>query len=213
MDLNFAIYCSMYVAAILICRGLGPIFFFPMIADLGFDLLLKSGGLSHWDIRYVIMAYGLLWFLWALVISRTLNRGVILLLLIVDFSSIFQGLLPHLTAVGAGTMFWHATATNIIEIWMLSTAVVIGAVLFKSTIVAKFRNEFVDVLTNPRKRFLIPMGLHSLWWVLPNYLYDVMPSYLLSHRYIIGSYILLGGWLALELPFYIKYRRLKKEYA
>lgn len=213
MQFEQLLYYSCYVIAILICRGLGPIFFVPMIADLGFDLLLSYNALSGWDIRILIMAYGMLWFLWVMVISKTLNRGLIVLLLLVDFTSIFRGVLPQLTAVGAGQMFWNSTATRILEVWMLSAAILVAAVIFRSTVAARFHGEFVDVLTNPRKRFLIPIGLHSAWIVASTYIRDFLPAVIYNHRYQIAAWILVGGWIALELPYYISYWRTKKRYA
>ncbi len=213
MHLDQFLYYGCYVIAILICRGLGPIFFLPMIADFGFDLLLANHALSGWDIRILIMAYGMLWFLWVMVISRTLNRSLIVLLLLVDFTSIFRGVLPQLTAVGVGQMFWNSTATRIIEVWMLSAAILVAAVILRSTIAARFNGEFVDVFTNPRKRFLVPIGLHSAWMVLPTYIKDFLPAMVYNHRYQIAGWILVAGWIVLELPYYVKYRRMRRRYA
>ena len=141
---------------------------------------------------------------------------MIVTLAAVEMGSIFHGTLPELTAVGSGSAFWNMTSTSIIEIWMLSSLVVIVTVLVRSTVIARLRGDFIDILTNPRKRFLIPMGLHVMIFALPDMLPDAMkanlPVWFMAKHYYIAAWVLLLGWIALELPFYLMYKRLRMEH-
>ena len=212
MEIATILYYAGFVTAIFVCRGLGPIFYIPMTLDLIFNIVLQSGGLQGWDVRLVVLTSGILWFIWVMALAGTLNKGLIVLLILVDLAALLKGVEPQLAAVGSGDPFWHLTSTKIIEVWMLSVLVVVLFMVVKSTLVARLNGEFVDLLSNPRKRFLIPIGLHAAVWVIAPYLESVVPAWLFARRYDIAAQVLVWGWVAIELPFFIMYRRLKRQY-
>ncbi|MBU0507207.1 hypothetical protein KKH27_00025 [bacterium] len=209
MELQYIIYCSVFVAAIVVCWDLGPIFYVPMILDLVFDLALWFNLLAGWDIRLTVVTYGFLFFAWVLILSKDYTKLAALLIIPVDLAFVYQGVLPELQAAGTGQEFWNVTSTEILKLWDLSTFLLVMTVIVRSTIGAKLQGRMVDVLTNPRKRFLIPIGV----WTGINLLHEIFPSYLppwfVENGYRIASHALAWGWLALELPFFLAHRRLR----
>ena len=203
-------YYFLYVVVISLFWGMGRLYYIPIILDAAFNICLEAGGLSGWDIRIVILVYGLAFFTWVLVLAGAMNKSLIVLLLVIDFTSIFQSLRPQLVAIGEGTQFWTMTSTTILMTWMISVLLVVLSVVFRSTIVAKFRGEFVDLLTNPRKRFLLPIGLHSAIITIPPFFKSYIPTVVYDRRFDLAAWSLLLGWIALELPHFIMYQRLKR---
>jgi hypothetical protein len=210
---SYGLYLVAFLAAIFLARGLGPLFFIPLLLDFGFELCLFFDVLSGWDIRLVVAVFEFLWFVWVLALAGNLRKSTFVVMLVLDMAVMMKGILPSIQATGIGQNFWNDTSMAIIDVWQTSILVVIGSMVVRSTIVAKIKGEYVDILTNPKKRFLLPIGMWSFMLEMPNYLRPIIPDYLYDNRFPISANFLIYGWVALELPFYIMYKRLKKRYS
>jgi hypothetical protein len=212
MEVQAIFYYAGYIAALALCWGLGPVFFYPMLADLAFDVCMTTGVFSGWDIRPLMITYGLAVFVWVLVLSRTLTKTTFLAVLAVDLAAIFYRIVPELQMIGTGQKFWNATSVGIYEVWLISISVVVGSMALRSSIVAKIQNRHVDILIDPRKRFLLPIGAWAAIPPIMSSLESFIPVSVYDHRYVIASHVLVWGWVAMELPFYMLHRRLMKRY-
>jgi hypothetical protein len=213
-SLNFEliVYYTGFVLAIALCRNLGPIFYVPMLFDMGFDIALNLGLLSGWDIRLVMVTYGFAVLLWVLALSGAFSKTTFVTLLLLDLTLIFTKILPSLQAAGTGQEFWNQTSTGIFNIWSLSIFVVVLSIVFRSTVWARLHGKFVDLLTNPRKRFLIPLGLWSGIITLGGQLESFLPEWFVERRFQISALALVWGWVAFELPFFLMHRRVKRRF-
>ena len=212
MDTSLLVYYVGFALAIFLCRGLGTIFYVPMLIDMSFNLALNFGLLAGWDIRLLMVAFGFGIFLWVLALSGAFTKTTFIAVLLLDLTLVFTKILPDLQAAGTGRDFWNVTSTGIVDVWTLSTFVVVMSMVLRSTVVAKIRGKFVDILTNPKKRFLIPLGAWSGIIVLGGQLATFLPPWLSDHRFDIAAHVMVWGWVALELPYFITYQRLKKRY-
>ncbi len=197
-----------YLIALLLCRGLGWIFFVPMLLNLVFDLCLRFGLLAGWDIRWTMVSYGLLFFLWVLTLSGFPNKTVFIVVMLADLGSVFHGLAPEMSAVGTGSSFWDTTSTSIVHVWLTSIFVVSVSVIFRGTVLSMIERGYADLLVVPKQRFLIPIALWSGMIMIPFYLHGVVPEWLYEHRFALAVQLLVWGWVAFELPFYIMYKRM-----
>jgi len=205
------IYYFGYCAALVLYKDMGRIFFLPMLLNLWFNLLITFKIYQHVDFRWLIAVHGLLWLVWVLVLGRiTRNRMEIILALLLLLASFFFGTLPNLMKLPETYKGMIDLSTRIWTIWYSSAFLVIVAIVIRGTIVASRKKEFVDILTNPRKRFLLPMGLCSGFIGLTPLLHGSLPETLIIERFNIGSYLLAWGWVIVELPFFIAYERMKR---
>jgi len=213
--LSFALgeYYVAFIAAILLARGLGPLFYVPLMIDFGFEICLDSGLLSGWDVRWLIAAYEFGIFVWVMALSGNLRKSTFVVMLVLDLAVIIDHMLPNVQTAGSGQEFWNTTSTAILDVWQTSVVVIVGSMIIRSTIVAKIRGQHVDILTNPKKRFLLPIGAWAFLQEVPNYLRPILPVWLFNLRFVISANALVWGWVALELPLYLMYRRLKKQYS
>ena len=205
------VYYVGFVCAILLCRGLGNLFFVPMLLDLGFDVCLYLNAFKGWDVRWLIVVYGFGVLVWVLALSGAPSRPVFLVLLLADIGTVLYGLAQPMTLIGSGQPFWNAVSSSVSNVWLMSVLVVIGSLALKSSLIAKLRGRRVDLLTNPKKRFLLPIGVWAAIIVLPSYFQDYVSDAFLAFRYKTAALALVWGWVALELPFYIVHKRLMRE--
>lgn len=202
-----------YVLAVILCWGLGPIFRIPMLINMGFNLSLNLGLLSGWDIRGVIAVYGLAFFLWVLALTQSINRLTLVFLLLLDLTVVFCRVLPDIQTAGIGGDFWNTVSTHIVEVWMASIFGLSATTIFRSTLLAKWRHRRMDLLTNPRKRFIIPICVWSGTIAITPWLGSFLPQTIIQNRFALAAELLVWGWVAVELPFYLLYRRLTRIYS
>lgn len=198
-----------YVAAIFLCRGLGNLFFVPMLLNMGFNIALQTGLLSGWDIRWVIAGHGFLFFLWTATLAGIFDRTTVVILLVMDFFAAYKGLVSQLQMAGSGGHFWDVTSTTIIQVWLMSILIVSLSAIVKSSIVSKVERGYSELLVIPKKRFLIPIAVWAAIIVLPEYLGSAIPEVVKQNRFTIAGLLLVWGWVAIELPFFIMYKRLR----
>jgi hypothetical protein len=206
------IYYIGFAAAIWLCWGLGRIFTVPMVLDLFFDAAMSLGAFAHGDTRWVLAVYGFGVFLWVLALSGALAKHMVVTLLLLELGVVLNGLWVPLRTAGIGADFWDLASSRIVDVWMVSILVVVLSTVFKSTVGARLRHMRADLLTNPRKRFLLPIGAWALMILLPSYLPPDIAQFLAQDRYRIAGQLLVWGWVAFELPFYITHRRLMRQY-
>jgi hypothetical protein len=211
MAIQTIIYYAGFVSALALCWGLGPIFFYPMLADLIFDVCLSSGLFSGWDIRLLVSLYGLAAFIWVIALSGVLAKTTFVAVLLLDMLMIFYKILPQLQLAGTGQDFWNATSTGIYEVWLISIFVVITSMAVRSSLGAKIKGLRIDLLTNPRKRFLLPIGVWAGVTLLLGNLERWIPVSVFDDRFVIAAHTLVWGWVILELPQYLIHRRLMKQ--
>lgn len=210
MDWVLVPYYAGYTLALYLCWSLGRIFRIPMLLNLGFNLSLNAGLLAGWDIRLLIVAHGFGFFAWVLGLSQTLTKSTFLLVLLLDVGIIFHRLVPDLQVVDTGPVFWNAVSTHIIDIWSVSVLGVIIAMVVRSTLGASWHGRHIDVLTNPKKRFQLPIGLWAGAIVLIPLFAPWLPASIVAMRHNIAANLLVWGWVATELPFYLMNRRLMR---
>ncbi len=207
----FAIYYLGYVLALWLCWNLGQLFRVPMLLNLGFDVCLNLGLLQGWDIRFIIVSYGLAFFVWVLALSQSMNKSTFTFVLLLDLAIAYKQMYPDLAMVGSGTEFWFHASTDILHIWMASILAVVGSMLFRSSILARLKGRFVDVWTNPKKRFQVPIGAWAATILLTSWLKPHLPLIIAQRRFLIAANLLVWGWVVVELPHYLANRRLMRE--
>lgn len=209
MTWDIGVYYAGYVVAIVLCRGLGNIFFVPMLLNMGFNIAIQAGLLSSWDYRWVFAGHGFLFFLWVASLSGIFDRVTVVILLLADLFAAYRGLLPTLQAAGAGEPFWHSTSTGIIQVWLMSILVVSMSAIVKSSAVSIWERGYSELLNIPKRRFLIPIAMWAAVIILPDYLGSAVPDFVHQNRFKIAGQLLVWGWVAIELPFFIMYKRLR----
>jgi hypothetical protein len=212
LDWSLIVYYIGYAIAFFLCWGLGPIFRAPMLLNGLFNVALTLGLMRGWDIRIVIAVHGFAFFVWMLALTQTLNGSVFVFVLLLDLAVVFHGLWPDIQVAGTGPTFWNVMSTQIIEVWMTSIFALTVSVVFRSSILAKLKERRVDLLTNPRKRFLIPICAWAGMISLPPWFPNILPKPVIDNRFAIAVQLLVWGWVAFELPSYITHRRLMRQY-
>ena len=210
MDFGLIAYYLGHVVAVVLCFELGPVFYGPMLANLAFNLALSVGVFAGWDIRWVVAAYGLGMFIWTLILAGSVNNLTVVLLVLFDVGTAAYRIFPSLEPDGVGQEFWNTMSTAIVDVWMLSVFIVVGSTLLRSSVGARIRNNPVDLLTNPRRRFLFPLGAWAGMIVVPQLIPLDVPSVIMDRRFNIAALILVWGWVATELPFYLMSRRIRR---
>jgi hypothetical protein len=212
MDPGLIAYYVGYAAALVLCFQLGPIFYGPMLANLAFNVSLSLGAFSGWDVRWVLAFYGLGMFIWVLVLAGSVNNITVVLLVLLDVGMIGFRLFPLLAGGGTGEEFWITASTGIIDVWTLSVFTVVGSTLLRSSLGARIRGEPTDLWTNPRRRFLLPLGAWSAMIVIPQVISPDASSVNLDYRFSIAALMLVWGWVAVELPFFLMYWRIHRRH-
>jgi hypothetical protein len=212
VGLQLIIYYIGFVLAIALCWGLGRLFYVPMIVDMAFNLCLNFRLFAGWDIRWLIVGYGFAIFVWVVALSSVMTRSTYVVMLVADMLLVFKGIVPQITVAGTGGKFWDISSTGIFNVWMMSVSVLVISMVVKGAVLPAIRRRRVDIITNPRKRFLLPIGAWATIIVASEYLGNMLPVGLYNSRYVIASYVLVWGWVAFELPFYLMYRRLSRTF-
>ena len=213
INFQYIQYCVGFVLAIGLCYRLGPIFYIPMILDLAFDLALQFGFLSGWDIRLLMVSYGFAVFVWVIMLSKGFRKLSPILIMAIDLAFVYQAVLPKLEMAGVGQPFWNATSTAIFTIWNISIFLLASSTVFMGSLWQKLRGGFVDALSNPRKRFLIPIALWTGFNVFHETFAGSIPPWMHHYGYKISSNMLVWGWVVLEMPFFLMERRFQKKAA
>jgi hypothetical protein len=201
-----------YGIAFFLCWGLGPIFRTPMLINGLFNLALNLGLMQGWDIRLLITAHGFGFLVWMLALTQTPNGYTFSFVLLADLAAVFHGLWPEIQVAGSGPAFWNTVSTHIVDVWMTSIFVLTASVIARSTIVATVQGRRVDVLTNPRRRFLIPICAWAGMIALPPWFAGTLSQAFIESRFAIAVQLLVWGWVAFELPSYIAHKRLMRRY-
>ena len=211
MTIEAVIYYLGYAAALIVCRGLGRLFYIPMLLNLCFDLAIQFDMLADWDIRWVMVGYGFLFFAWVAALIGNFDRITVIALLAIAVSAIYFGVVPQLRSVGSGQEFWDLTSTSIVHVWMLAILVACLSAIIKSSLVSKIKQGYSELLIIPKRRFLIPIAMWSAMWLIPDILPSSFPKFIGQHRAQIAALLLVWGWFAFELPFYLMYKRMDKQ--
>ena len=179
-----------------------------MVLNAGFDVCLRFDVFAGWDVRWVMALYGLLFFLWVLALAGLPNKTVLVALALAEFGAILNSLAPSFASLGSGREFWNATSTAIVDVWLVSIFVTACSVVIRGTVISKIKRGYAELLIVPKQRFLVPIAIWSGVIMLPYYLQTFIPQWLLDNRFMIASQLLVWGWVAFELPFYIMYKRM-----
>ena len=212
MAFQTVIYYLGYCTALFLYKDMGRIFFVPMLLNLWFNLLITFEIYRQVDFRWLAAIHGILWLIWVFLLAREERRKIdiamIVLLILVAF---VVGTLPNLAETADAFEAMIEMSTHIWTVWYLSAFIVIIVVVIRSTVIPRYKKTFVDILTNPRKRFLIPLGICSGIIGIAPLLEGTVSSELIRHRFNIGSQVMVWGWVVLETPFFIMYERLKRK--
>ena len=208
VDWGVLFYYAGYAVALVLCRGLGNLFFLPMLANIAFNISLQLGLLTGWDIRWIMVGYGFAFFVWVAALAGTFDRTTVIVLLLADLATVFTGIQPQLAKIGDGGQFWNATSMSIMQVWIASILIVSLSAIVKSSIVSKIQLGYSEVLLIPKRRFLIPIALWSAVILLPDFLGTTVPTTIHEKKFVIAGNLLVWGWVAFELPFYLMYKRM-----
>ena len=212
MAFQTVIYYLGYCAALYLYKDMGRVFFVPMLANMWFNLLITFEIYREVDFRWFIAVHGLFWLCWILILARpSISRFEIGGSIILLVSAFFWGTLPRLMEEANALSAIIELCTQIWTTWYFSGFLVVLVVVLRSTVVARYKKDFVDILTNPRKRFLIPLGLCSGMIGFTPLLGSVVPDTVLLQRFNIGSQLMVWGWVLLESPYFIMYERLRRQ--
>ncbi|MBU0690546.1 hypothetical protein KKH18_01915 [bacterium] len=197
--------------ALVLYKDMGRIIFIPMLFNMWFNLFLTFDVLQGWDFRWLAALQGVLFFIWVAVLAQVFrNKYDLAVVVILLASAFFIGTLPDLTGKTDMKGIIDAT-TRIWTVWDFSTFIIVLMVVIRSTIIAKIKKEFVDVLSNPRKRVMLPIGAFGAIVSLLPLLRGAIPESLIDYRFNLAALTLAWGWVILETPFYIMYERLKRQ--
>lgn len=212
MPFHSLLYYLGYCIALYLYKDMGRIFFVPMLLNLWFNLLILFQVYRHVDFRWLVALHGMLWLIWILVLASENRKKLdITLAILLLVGSFVIGTLPQLRQKADAFKAMIELCNNIWTVWFFSAFIVVFVVIVRSTIVARMKHEFIDILTNPRKRFLLPLGIQSaLVGIAPLFEGALSPD-IIRERFNIGSHIMVWGWVVLELPFYIMYERMKRQ--
>jgi hypothetical protein len=210
---SFVVYYTGYALAIFLCWNLGRIFRLPMLVNLAFNVALNMQWLSGWDIRAIMACYGFLFFLWTLALIQTLSKPTFVFLLLADLAVIFRQVMPAFHYAGSGQTFWNALSTDILEVWVMSIFGITVVTIFRSSVWAKWNGRRVDLLVNPKKRFVIPICLWAAIIAIPPWFGPLAAEWLLTTRFLLASQVLVWGWVVFELPYYVTYTRMVRQAA
>jgi len=212
MDFGLAAYYVGHIVAIVLCFELGPVFYGPMLANLAFNVSLSAGAFAGWDIRWLVALYGFGIFVWTLVLAGSVNNLTVVLLVFFDVGTVAYRIFPSLEPDGVGQEFWNTMGTAIIDVWMMSVFVLVSSSVMRSSLGARIRGTPVDLLTNPKRRFMIPLGAWAGLIVIPTLIPVHLPEAILARRFDVAAQVLVWGWVAVELPFVIMYRRIRRRF-
>ncbi|MCC6475604.1 hypothetical protein IT157_01000 [bacterium] len=209
-------YVSMSIGAILaiaLCWNLGRIYFIPMILNFASEFIIPSGLLQYVDVRWYILVTGFLYVLWVMILTDVFRDwfDAVTIYALVIMSFMF-GMYPAMEEVAADFDRSVEGATRVLKVGMV---VVFGQVLLavlRSIAKLRFRGGMWDMIVNPRKRFLIPIGLWSGICILPVAWIPGVGDTLETYRYVIASHALWWGWVLLELKFFFQARYWRRRY-
>jgi hypothetical protein len=211
VELFRLIYYPGFLIAIFLCRPLGRIFFIPMILDLLFDMSFQFHVWGDVDRRWLFMAYDFALFVWVLVLSGVTSKPTFAAVVLADAAFILYSIWPQFQTAAIGDDIGRTAGQAIWDIWDISIVMVIASVMIASTVGARLKGRMVDVLTNPKKRFLIPIGLFLGYGLFAKYFAFCLPEAVVKYRYQVAGELLVWGWVAFELPFFLMYRRLRRQ--
>lgn len=200
-----------YALAVFLYWKLGNLFRVPMLVNAAFDVSMNFNLLAGWDVRWLIAFHGLAWFAWVVALTQSVPRSTFIFILLLDLIVVFERLYPNMQMAGSGPGFWNLTSTHIVEIWMVSITGVVASVVFRSTILQWWRGRCSDMLINPKKRFLLPIGAWAAVIGILPWLHGYLPSAVIAQRFAIAGMLLAWGWVLIELRFYLEYRALLRD--
>jgi hypothetical protein len=184
-----------------------------MIIDLLFDVCLELGFMNVSWLRWIMVAYSFGIFLWVLALSGAFSKPAFVALLLTDLLVIAQGIWRPLMASADTFDLVVAMSEAVWSVWLMSTLFVIATAVFRSTIGARMAGRMPDLLVNPKRRFLLPIGAWAAIIVLPTLISSLVPQYLYEHRFPIAAMVLVWGWVAMELPFILMEFRVHRRQA
>jgi len=205
-------YLGGTIAAFL-CWNLGWLYYVPIILGMVMDITLSSGLLNGIDFRQFTAISGFLYALWAVVLSdvfRDRVEGVATFALI--SLSFFFGIYPSLTETTSDPRRSIELATGILKMWMLVVVGLTLMVVVRSVASKKGRSGLGDLIVNPRKRFMIPLGLWAAIIATPLDWIPIIGAWVESNRFHIAASTLVWGWVVFEIKFYLQALYIRRKY-
>lgn len=201
------------IFAVFLCWDLGLLYSIPIVLGMVLELLLGSGLLSGVDFRQFTATFGFLYALWVMVLSDVFKdrlEGIVIFTLIT--LSFFFGIYPSLVEATGSAERSLELATGILKTWMLVIVGVVLAVVVRSAFSKKGRSGLGDLLVNPRKRFLIPLGVWAAIIAIPLEWLPRIGEWMEVNRFHIAGNCLVWGWVFIELKFYLQARYWRRRY-
>ncbi|MCB9358268.1 MAG: hypothetical protein H6508_00050 [Calditrichaeota bacterium] len=210
MDLWLIAYYVGGGLAIFLCWNLGAVFYVPMIMNLGLEVLLGTGVVRDLDIRHVVAVTGFLQALWVVVLSDVFRNWIEGATVFVLISLAFLvGIYP---SVMEPTQNWAQSillATLIIRTWMYVIVGVVLVVITRSVLQPSSLGGLADMIVNPKKRFLLPLGFWAMIIVVPLEGIPVVGDWMGENRFHLAGTALVWGWVLLEIKFFVQSLRIR----
>lgn len=224
IDLLLIIAWIGYLLAIWLYYGLGKIFWVPIALDLLYDFAGSQLGIWGNNLQTLVTMtiYDILLLLWVIYMSGILKtRAAIWIVLGLLLVATFNGVTAVAIAQGIGVsrfaeivglpgidQIWILLTTQAMYTWSAIIFLIVIGIIVHSTIIRRLRGRPALFLTNPRIRIIIPIGLYTGIIGLSQLYQGFVPEAFYQWRYRIAGTALGWGWVAMELPFYIMYRRM-----
>jgi len=205
MDLWLATYYVGGITAVILCWNLGSIFYVPMLLNLALEVALGAGLANEFDIRQVVAVTGFLHALWVVVLADVFKSWIEGVTVFVLISLAFVlGVYPSIVE---STSDWSRSielATLIIRTWMLVIVGVVTLVYVRSLLRTRGPWTLSELVVNPKRRFLIPLGLWALIIVIPLGPLPKLGTWLEENRFHLAGTTLVWGWVIFELKFFLQ---------
>jgi hypothetical protein len=223
-DLQLLAAWSGYALAIWLYFGLGKIFWVPIALDLVYDMLGVKFDLWGNNVETLVIetAYVVLLLLWVIYLSGFMKSKwstwiAFALIMVASFTGIVSTAIYQNIGMERFAEFlgfpgyhrkWILLATLSMYTWFICTSLVIFGVILRSTVFRWINGKAANLISNPRNRVLIPIFFHTSIIGFSQFYSGFVPDDIYAWRFKIAGTLLGWGWVALELPFYIMYRRM-----
>ncbi len=188
-------------------------FYSLLLFNLVTDALLDIGWLAAGDMRIKWTIVDGVYCLWVLVLGnffRSRKEAVAVFLLVV--AAFTYWVLPHHMNAADNWKAWVELTTRIMEGWATIIAGLVMFVAARTYLQYKVGGGFNDLIVNPRKRFLLPIGAWAAIKAIPLAWIPASAGWFETARFPIAAHIMVWGWVFLELKFFFQARYWRRKY-
>jgi hypothetical protein len=213
MELYQITYYSGLLLALLLCWNLGPLFYTYILFQISTDVLLDIGWLAQGDMRLKWAMIEWLDCIWILMLANIFRSRfesfVISGLVLIAFSF---GIYPSLTEAADSWPRWVELTTEIMRGWAVINLAIIVFAVSKTVYLWKVEHQPNDLVVNPRRRFLLPLGAFFAILAMPMEWIPWHRAWIEAHRFPIAAHVMAWGWVVAEFKFFLQAWRWRRKY-